>query len=235
MNATQINSVPPVNPVMEAGWKKTLNDEFSKDYFIGLRQFLLEEKNAGNTLYPPGSRIFSAFDHTPFDKVKVVILGQDPYHGPGQAHGLCFSVPDGIHPPPSLVNIFKEMKSDLGLEIPSRGNLESWADQGVLLLNATLTVRANSPGSHQNKGWEQFTDAVIRKLSDEKEGLVFILWGKYAQAKESLIDGTRHHILKSAHPSPFSADRGFFGSRPFSKTNSLLRARGLEEIDWKVA
>jgi uracil-DNA glycosylase len=235
MNATQINSVPPVNPVMEAGWKKALNDEFYKDYFIGLRQFLLEEKKAGNTLYPPGSRIFSAFDHTPFDKVKVVILGQDPYHGPGQAHGLCFSVPDGIHPPPSLVNIFKEMKSDLGLEIPSRGNLESWADQGVLLLNATLTVRANSPGSHQNKGWEQFTDAVIRKLSDEKEGLVFILWGKYAQAKESLIDGTRHHILKSAHPSPFSADRGFFGSRPFSKTNSLLRARGLEEIDWKVA
>jgi len=220
---------------MEAGWKNALKKEFLKDYFLRLRAFLHEEKQTGKTLYPPGSRIFSAFDHTPFDKVKVVILGQDPYHGPGQAHGLCFSVPDGIHPPPSLVNIFKELKSDLGLDIPSRGNLESWADQGVLLLNATLTVRAGSPGSHQNKGWEQFTDAVIRKLSEEKEGLVFILWGKYAQAKEALIDGTRHHILKSAHPSPFSADRGFFGSRPFSKTNRFLRNQGQEEINWTLA
>ena len=220
---------------MEQGWKKALKDEFSKDYFLRLRAFLRSEKQSGTTLYPPGPKIFSAFDHTAFDNVKVVILGQDPYHGPGQAHGLCFSVPDGIPPPPSLVNIFKEMKSDLGLDMPSHGNLESWADQGVLLLNATLTVRASSPGSHQNKGWEQFTDAVIRKLSDEKEGLVFILWGKYAQAKEALIDTTRHHILKSPHPSPFSADRGFFGSRPFSRTNDLLRAGGQAPIDWKLA
>ena len=233
--AAHTENAPPVNPVMEPGWKKALKDEFSKDYFLRLREFLRSEKQAGKTLYPPGSKIFSAFDHTAFDNVKVVILGQDPYHGPGQAHGLCFSVPDGIPPPPSLVNVFKEMKSDLGLDMPSHGNLESWANQGVLLLNATLTVRASTPGSHQNKGWEQFTDAVIRTLSDEKEGLVFILWGKYAQAKEALIDTTRHHILKSPHPSPFSADRGFFGSRPFSRTNDLLRANGQASINWKLA
>ena len=162
------------------------------------------------------------------------MLGQDPYHGPGQAHGLSFSVPEGIRPPPSLLNIFKELKNDLGLPIPAKGNLETWADQGVLLLNATLTVRANQPGSHQNKGWETFTDAVIRKLSSEKKGLVFLLWGKYAQAKESLIDPSRHFILKAPHPSPFSADRGFFGCRHFSKTNELLKKQGLTEIDWAL-
>ena len=223
-----------INPKIEASWKDVLQDEFKADYFARLKAFLLQEKAQGKILYPPGSRIFSALDHTPFTKVKVVLLGQDPYHGPGQAHGLCFSVPAGMRPPPSLVNIFKELKNDLGLEIPYAGNLERWADQGVLLLNATLTVEANSPGSHQNKGWEQFTDAMIRKLSEKKTGLVFLLWGKYAQAKESLIDSSRHFILKAPHPSPFSAHQGFFGCRHFSRTNELLRKQGLPEIDWKI-
>jgi uracil-DNA glycosylase len=235
MNQILASSNPSIDAIMEAGWKEILSEEFKAPYFAGLKQFLLEEKRQGFTLYPPGPQIFAALEHTPFKDVKVVILGQDPYHGPGQAHGLCFSVPAGIAPPRSLMNIFKEMKSDLGIAMPTTGNLESWAKQGVLLLNATLTVRANSPGSHQNRGWEQFTDAMIRKLSSVKEGLVFILWGRYAHAKESLIDASRHDILKAAHPSPFSADRGFFGCRHFSQTNSLLRKRGIKEIDWRLS
>lgn len=224
-----------IKPLIEQSWKAELEKEFNSPYFTQLKEFLVEEKKSGKRLYPKGSKIFSAFDHTPFDKVKVVLLGQDPYHGPGQAHGLCFSVPDGIAPPPSLINIFKELKTDLGIEIPQNGNLESWADQGVLLMNATLTVRANEPGSHQNKGWEQFTDAVIQKLSAKKSGLVFLLWGKYAQAKESLIDKTKHFILKAPHPSPFSAHSGFLGCRHFSKTNELLRQQGLTEINWRLS
>lgn len=185
-------------------------------------------------MFPPGNKIFSAFNHTPFDKVKVVILGQDPYHGEGQAHGLSFSVPEGIAKPPSLVNIFKEINADLGLPIPTTGNLEKWADQGVLLLNATLTVRANLAGSHQKKGWENFTDAAIKKLSKKRENLVFILWGRFAQNKEVLIDAGKHCILKSAHPSPLSAYNGFFGCRHFSKTNEYLRSKGIGEIDWRL-
>lgn len=210
-----------------------LSDEFQKEYFLRLKEFLVEEKKH-YAIYPPGPMIFSAFDHTPFDKVKVVILGQDPYHGPGQAHGLCFSVPNGIEKPPSLVNIFKEINADLGLPIPQTGNLEKWANQGVLLLNATLTVRAHQAGSHQKRGWETFTDAAITALSLQREGLVFLLWGAYAQAKVDIIDQSKHHILKAPHPSPLSASRGFLGCRHFSKTNSLLRAMGREEIDWSI-
>jgi len=224
-----------INPAIEQSWKIELESEFNSPYFTQLRDFLIEEKKNGKTLYPIGSKIFSAFDHTPFSNVKVVLLGQDPYHGPGQAHGLCFSVPDDIAPPPSLMNIFKELKSDLGINMPQKGNLESWAGQGVLLLNATLTVRANEPGSHQNKGWELFTDAVIRKLSEKKSGLVFLLWGKYAQAKESLIDPAKHFILKAPHPSPFSAHSGFFSCRHFSKTNELLKQQGAAEINWQLS
>jgi uracil-DNA glycosylase len=223
-----------INPRIHESWKEQLIDEFSQSYFSALKNFLVEELNS-NVVYPPGKKIFAAFDRTPFDKVKVVILGQDPYHGEGQAHGLCFSVPPGIPSPPSLKNIFKELHNDLGLPVPSHGNLEQWADQGVLLLNATLTVRANQAGSHQNKGWESFTDSVISKLSLEKEGLVFILWGRYAQAKENLIDSGKHHILKAAHPSPFSAHSGFFGCKHFSKTNEILVDRGLEPINWDLS
>jgi uracil-DNA glycosylase len=222
-----------VNPQIEASWKRVLSDEFQKEYFLRLKEFLVEEKEH-YAIYPPGPLIFSAFDHTPFDKVKVVILGQDPYHGPGQAHGLCFSVPNGIEKPPSLVNIFKEINADLGLPIPQTGNLEKWANQGVLLLNATLTVRAHQAGSHQKKGWETFTDAAIKALSQQREGLVFLLWGAYAQAKVDIIDQSKHHILKAPHPSPLSASRGFLGCRHFSKTNSLLRAMGRAEIDWSI-
>ena len=193
-------SISAVNPQIEEGWKLVLNDEFRANYFANLKAFLIEEKKK-YTIYPPGKDIFAAFDHTPFEKVKVVIIGQDPYHGQGQAHGLCFSVPKGIRKPPSLVNIFKEIKDDLNHEIPESGNLESWARQGVLLLNATLTVRANTAGSHQHKGWEQFTDAVIRNLSDKHSGLIFLLWGNFAIAKKDLIDSTKHHILTAAHPS----------------------------------
>ena len=224
----------PINPTLEESWKESLHPEFEKPYFAQLREFLRKEKQDGLVIYPPGPRIFAAFDFTPFHRVKVVILGQDPYHGPGQAHGLCFSVPDGVRPPPSLVNIFKELQSDLQLPIPAGGNLECWARQGVLLLNATLTVRANQPGSHQNKGWETFTDAVIRKLSDERESLVFLLWGRFAQAKDYLIDASKHHIFKAAHPSPFSANNGFFGCRHFSKTNHVLHQLQQPEIDWRV-
>jgi uracil-DNA glycosylase len=220
-----------VAPVIEESWKIALQEEFNKPYFSTLKNFLLEERKT-HTVYPPGKLIFSAFNHTPWDSVKVVILGQDPYHGKGQANGLCFSVTDGISMPPSLVNIFKEIQNDLGYPLPKSGNLERWADQGVLLLNAMLTVRANEAGSHQGRGWEQFTDSVIQHVSREKEGIVFLLWGKYAQAKEQLIDGTKHHILKAAHPSPFSAYNGFFGCKHFSKANDFLVSEGKQAIDW---
>jgi len=222
-----------IDPKIHESWKTLLIGEFNQAYFIALKKFLVEEKNT-QVVYPPGDKIFAAFDRSPFGEVKVVILGQDPYHGKGQAHGLCFSVPPGITPPPSLVNIFKELHNNLGIPIPSHGNLESWADQGVLLLNATLTVRANQAGSHQNKGWENFTDSVIRKLSESREDLIFILWGRYAHAKESLIDENRHHILKAAHPSPFSAHSGFFGCKHFSKTNEILKSQGKEVVDWSL-
>ncbi|MEQ8243325.1 uracil-DNA glycosylase [Fulvivirga sp.] len=212
-------------------WKDKLNGEFEKAYFKNLVSFIKEEYKS-HTIFPPGKQIFSAFDHCGFEDVKVVIIGQDPYHGPGQGNGLCFSVNDGVRKPPSLINIFKEIRNDLGTEIPESGKLERWADQGVLLLNATLTVRANSPGSHQKKGWEQFTDAVIKLLSDKKEHLVFILWGAYAQKKGEVIDAQKHMIIKSAHPSPFAADRGFFGSKPFSRTNDYLKSKGLDTISW---
>jgi uracil-DNA glycosylase len=225
--------MPQINPQIEPGWKKVLTEEFESSYFVSLKEFLVEEKKK-YSVYPPGKLIFNAFEHTPFDKVRVVILGQDPYHGPGQAHGLCFSVPQGIPAPPSLVNIFKELKSDLGIEIPSHGNLEKWADQGVLLLNATLTVRANQAGSHQGKGWEKFTDTVIKKISENKTGIIFLLWGKFAQAKESLIDGRKHYILKAAHPSPLSVYNGFTGCKHFSKTNEILQRHGYEPINWKL-
>jgi uracil-DNA glycosylase len=222
-----------LNPAIEEGWKETLGDEFDKLYFTGLKAFLLEEKKKFR-VYPPGKLIFNAFDRTPFEKVKVVLLGQDPYHGAGQAHGLCFSVPEGVLKPPSLINIFKELQDDLGISIPRHGNLTKWADQGVLLLNATLTVRENQAGSHQNHGWETFTDAAITQLSLRREGLIFVLWGNYAIAKKSLIDASRHFILTSVHPSPLSAHRGFFGCRHFSQINNLLRRNGVEEIDWQL-
>ncbi|UAY51098.1 uracil-DNA glycosylase [Ferruginibacter albus] len=220
---------------IEASWKKVLKDEFTKPYFLEIVTFLKTEKAAGKTIYPPGPLIFNAFNQTTFDKVKVVILGQDPYHGPGQAHGLSFSVPNGIKPPPSLVNIYKEIEKDIGVAMPLQyGNLTHWAEQGVLLLNAVLTVRANEPASHAKIGWMNFTDAVIRKLSEEKEGVVFLLWGRFAQDKQTLIDETKHHVLKAAHPSPFSADKGFFGCKHFSKTNEFLTRQGSEPIDWKL-
>ncbi len=220
---------------IEPSWKEVLKNEFSKPYFQQLATFLKTEKAAGKTIYPPGSLIFNAFNQTPFSKVKVVLLGQDPYHGPGQAHGLSFSVPNGIKPPPSLVNIFKEIENDIGVAMPaSYGNLTRWAEQGVLLLNAALTVRANEPFSHAKCGWAEFTDGVIQKISDEKKGIVFLLWGRFAQDKQALIDETKHFVLKAAHPSPFSAEKGFFGCRHFSKTNELLVKQGLSPIDWKL-
>ncbi len=215
-------------------WKQILNDEFQQPYFAAIKQFLLKEKEQGFTIYPPGPLIFNAFNLTPFDQLKAVIIGQDPYHGKGQAHGLCFSVPDGVPPPPSLQNIFKELHADLALPIPKSGNLTGWAQQGVMLLNALLTVRANQPASHHNIGWERFTDAVIRKISKEKTGLVFLLWGKFAQEKQSLIDLSKHHVLKAAHPSPYSANNGFFGCRHFSRTNELLESHGITPVDWRL-
>lgn len=225
--------IEKVEPVIETGWKKVMQDEFNQDYFRALKLFLLEEKKKYR-VFPQGQLIFNAFNRTPFDQVKVVLLGQDPYHGAGQAHGLCFSVPDGVQKPPSLVNILKELKSDLGFDEPLHGNLTKWADQGVLLLNATLTVRENQAGSHQHRGWETFTDAAISQLSQQRDGLVFILWGNYAGAKRSLIDPARHFILSSVHPSPLSAHRGFFGCHHFSQVNSFLKQRGIEEIDWRL-
>jgi uracil-DNA glycosylase len=218
-------------PKIEREWLEVLKPEFEKPYFSELKSFLVDEKKLYR-VYPPGQSIFSAFNHTPFSQVEVVILGQDPYHGDGQAHGLCFSVPDGIAIPPSLVNIFKELNTDLGIPVSKSGNLEKWANQGVFLLNATLTVRANQAGSHQRRGWENFTDEVIRQLSARHTGLVFILWGSYAQAKEALIDTSKHYILKAVHPSPLSVYRGFFGCRHFSKTNELLIKSGKQPIDW---
>ncbi|MCF2582223.1 uracil-DNA glycosylase [Bacteroides caecigallinarum] len=220
-----------MNVQIEESWKEALMPEFSKDYFIRLTDFVRKEYHE-TTVYPPGKLIFNAFNLCPFDKVKVVIIGQDPYHGPGQAHGLCFSVNDGIQPPPSLVNIFKEINSDLGKPIPQSGNLTRWAEQGVLLLNATLTVRAHQAGSHQRKGWEEFTDAVIRKLAEEKNNLVFILWGAYAQKKGAFIDRNKHLVLTSVHPSPLSAHSGFFGNHHFSLANDYLVKNGKTAIDW---
>ncbi|WP_461790103.1 uracil-DNA glycosylase [Pedobacter sp.] len=221
---------------LEPGWLKVLEGEFEKPYMKSLKAFLQQEKQAGHTVYPKGTDIFNAFKHTPFDEVKVVILGQDPYHGVGQAHGLSFSVQKGVVPPPSLKNIYKELADEFpDFKIPNHGELTSWAKQGVLLLNATLTVRAHTAGSHQNKGWEQFTDKVITELSEKRTGLVFILWGNYAKQKEVLIDQNKHFIIKSAHPSPFSAYNGFFGSKPFSKTNEILRKEGKDVINWQIS
>ena len=216
-------------------WKAVLEEEFNQPYFAAIKQVLVKEMNAGKTIYPPGPLIFNAFDSTPFDKVKVVIIGQDPYHGPKQAHGLCFSVMDGIPAPPSLENIYKELKTDIGMEIPKSGNLQKWADQGVFLLNASLTVRAHQANSHKDIGWHTFTDAVIRKLSDEREGLIFLLWGGFAKKKSVLVDEIKHTILKSGHPSPLSANRGYwFGNKHFSQTNEILQKQGLEPIDWTL-
>ncbi|MEM9673310.1 MAG: uracil-DNA glycosylase [Bacteroidota bacterium] len=212
-------------------WKEKLAKEFDKPYFEALAQFLRAEYQ-NQVVYPPGKEIFRAFDLIPFDQVKVVILGQDPYHGPKQANGLAFSVRDGITKPPSLINIFKEIRNEYDKPMPDSGNLERWAQQGVLLLNSTLTVRARQAGSHQKKGWEEFTDAVIKKISDEREGVVFLLWGAYAQKKGAVIDESKHYVLKSAHPSPFAADRGFFGNNHFKLANEYLQQNGKEEIDW---
>ncbi len=221
---------------LDPSWLEVLSDEFEKDYMLKLKQFLKEEKESGQKIYPKGSDIFNAFNKTPFDKVKVVILGQDPYHGPNQAHGLSFSVQKGVQTPPSLQNIYKELATDIpGFKIPSTGDLTKWAEQGVLLLNATLTVRAATAGSHQKKGWEKFTDTVIKTISDKKNGVVFILWGNYAQSKADLIDGNKHLIIKSTHPSPLAVSRGgFFGSKPFSKTNDYLKKQGEKPIDWQI-
>lgn len=217
---------------IEPSWKEVLADEFQKEYFIKLTQFVKEEYNGGIPIYPPAKLIFNAFDHCPFDKVKVVILGQDPYHGIGQANGLCFSVNKGIPFPPSLLNIFKEIQSDMGTTIPQDGDLTRWSDQGVLLLNATLTVRASQAGSHQRRGWEEFTDAAIRELASRRSGIVFILWGSYAQKKGAFIDRSRHLVLSSPHPSPLSAYQGFFGNHHFSTANRYLKEQGLSEIIW---
>ncbi|MEQ8583042.1 MAG: uracil-DNA glycosylase [Marinoscillum sp.] len=220
-----------MNVKIGPSWKSLLKTEFDKSYFKELTGFIKEEYQK-HTIYPPGGHIFNAFDLCPVEDTRVVIIGQDPYHGPGQANGLCFSVREGVPMPPSLVNIFKELKGDLGKDIPPHGSLERWAQQGILLLNATLTVRAHQPGSHQNKGWEEFTDAVIRLLSEQKTGLVFILWGAYAQRKGEIIDSQKHFVIRSPHPSPFSAHRGFFGSKPFSKANNYLLKNGKESINW---
>lgn len=222
-----------MNVQIEESWKWRLQGEFEKPYFKELTDFVREEYRQ-RVVYPPGKLIFNAFNLCPFDRVKVVLIGQDPYHGPGQAQGLCFSVNEGIKHPPSLVNIFKELESDLGIATPSSGSLVHWAEQGVFLLNATLTVREHEAGSHQNRGWEQFTDAVIRSLATEKEHLVFILWGGYAQRKGAFIDRSRHLVIASPHPSPLSAYHGFFGTKPFSRTNDYLKTHGIEPIDWET-
>jgi len=217
---------------LDHSWKRRLADEFSRPHMVALRQFLLERKRAGAVIYPPGGLIFNALDSTPFERVKVVILGQDPYHGPGQAHGLCFSVPEGVEWPPSLRNIFRELEDDLSCRAPISGNLQHWADQGVLLLNAVLTVERGRAGSHQGKGWEQFTDRVVSELNAHRDGLVFMLWGSYAMKKGAVIDRQRHLVLTAPHPSPLSAHRGFFGCRHFSRANSWLERRGEKPIRW---
>jgi uracil-DNA glycosylase len=219
---------------LDPTWKEKLLPEFSKSYMLELKEFLRQEREKKRVIFPKGSEYFAALNHTPFDKVKVVILGQDPYHGPDQAHGLCFSVRPGVAIPPSLVNIFKELKNDLGLQPPKTGCLDKWADQGVLLLNATLTVESGKAGSHQKRGWEQFTDAVIDHLNRERENLVFVLWGSYAQKKGEFIDTRKHLVIKSPHPSPLSAHRGFLGSKPFSQINDYLQAHGQKPIDWSL-
>lgn len=222
---------------LHPSWLSRLEGEFSKPYMISLRNFLLERKQSGAVIYPPGPKIFNALDSTPFKSVKVVILGQDPYHGPGQAHGLCFSVRDGIPPPPSLINLFKEIAADTGMPGPVRpanGNLRPWAEQGVLLLNSVLTVERGQAGAHQGKGWEQFTDRVVSELNSARDGLVFLLWGAYAQKKGAVIDQDRHLVLKAPHPSPLSAHRGFFGCRHFSKANAWLEKQGHTPIDWSL-
>jgi uracil-DNA glycosylase len=222
-----------LDPKIENSWKQVLYEEFQSDYFLKLKSFLQEERK-NQQVFPPGGKIFEAFNLTPFPDVKVVIIGQDPYHNVGQAHGLCFSVQRGVAIPPSLLNIFKELQQDLGISRPVDGDLSSWARQGVFLLNATLTVRAHQAGSHQRKGWERFTDAAIRAVSQQREHVVFLLWGNYAQKKEELIDASRHLILKSVHPSPLSASRGFFGNHHFSQTNDYLRKHGIQSIDWQL-
>ena len=219
---------------LHESWLAKLQPEFDASYMAVLKQFLTAEREAGKQIFPRASQWFHALNTTPLDKVRVVILGQDPYHGPGQAHGLCFSVQDGVAPPPSLINIYKELQSDLAITPPRHGNLQHWADQGVLLLNSVLTVEANRAASHQGKGWERFTDAVIREVNALPHPVVFILWGSYAQKKASFFDATRHKILKSVHPSPLSAHNGFFGSKPFSQANAFLVANGLQPIDWAL-
>ncbi|MCY7310437.1 MAG: uracil-DNA glycosylase [Chitinophagaceae bacterium] len=219
---------------IEASWNEILKSEFTKNYFYQITEHIKTEKSQGKVIYPPGSLIFNAFNTTPFDKVKVVILGQDPYHGQGQAHGLCFSVQNGVPPPPSLLNIFKELQEDIGIEIPHHGNLTHWAQQGVFLLNASLTVRAGEPMSHSKIGWAAFTDTVIKKISEQKKNVVFLLWGKFAQEKRVLIDETKHFILRSVHPSPLSAYGGFFGCKHFSKTNEYLVSKGIDPVDWSL-
>lgn len=222
-----------INPTIEESWKSVLWDQFQMPYFTDLKNFLVEEKRS-HKVFPPGPMIFRAFNSTPFEKVKVVILGQDPYHGDGQACGLSFSVPEGVTVPKSLQNIYKELRDDVGFIIPVNGNLQKWADQGVLLLNATLTVRAHTAGSHQRHGWETFTDCVIQRLSEQRTGIVFLLWGNYAIEKQRLIDTSKHYVLKAPHPSPLSASRGFFGCRHFSKTNEILASLGKSPIDWQL-
>jgi uracil-DNA glycosylase len=219
---------------IEDSWKKILKDEFAKPYFQQIALHLKTEKSQGKTIYPPGSLIFNAFNTTPIDKLKVVILGQDPYHGPNQAHGLCFSVQNGVPPPPSLINIFKELQEDIGINIPNHGNLTHWAEQGVFLLNASLTVRAGEPMSHAKIGWATFTDTVIKKISEIEKHVVFLLWGKFAQEKSVLIDQSKHLILRAAHPSPLSAYAGFFGCKHFSKANAWLMSKGIDPIDWQL-
>ena len=219
---------------LHASWQAVIGDELNKPYMQSLRDFLKHEKAAGKTIFPPSPLIFNAFNHTPFDKVRVVIIGQDPYHGVGQAHGLSFSVPNGVALPPSLLNIFKEIESDLGIKVSRNGDLTAWAEQGVLLLNATLTVEMANAGSHQNRGWEEFTDAAIAALNKHREGLVFVLWGSYAQRKGAMIDAKKHLVLQSPHPSPLSAHRGFFGNHQFSQINTYLTERGETPIDWQI-
>ena len=217
-----------------AGWKKQLSSEFEQEYMHVLREFLLQQKQDGKEIFPPDDETFNAFNYTPFDQVKVVILGQDPYHGPGQAHGLCFSVPEGVRPPPSLKNIFKEINRDLGLPIPASGCLTPWAQQGVLLLNSVLTVEQGKAGAHQKKGWELFTDSVIQRINEHQQGVVFLLWGSYAHKKGQFIDETKHKVLRSVHPSPLSAHRGFLGCGHFSETNQYLQSIGKAPIDWAL-
>ncbi|WP_160153213.1 uracil-DNA glycosylase [Microbulbifer sp. ALW1] len=227
--------MPTSTPIkIDPSWHKVLEAEFRKPYMEELRVFLQQERQAGKNIFPPGGQVFNAFNSTPFDQVKVVILGQDPYHGAGQAHGLCFSVMPGVRIPPSLQNIYKELQSDLGITPPEHGCLQPWAEQGVLLLNATLTVEESKAGSHQKRGWERLTDAAIHALAEQREGLVFVLWGSYAQKKGSFIDSRKHLVLSGPHPSPLSAHRGFFGTRPFSQANAYLQSSGQKPIDWRL-